>query len=334
MSLESKINSQFDSFFLKAPDPKQNHPWNLEHLHADFIELRALLWDNESFITLQDVITYYKDYQIKIEIAEESDLDSLSSSSVTEINDKWNSKFENIFFIIEERDLIYKDYYPFEIGKNKIKLKNDLTDIQKLYLYLLISSNLNNFKKLKGVLTSEFETLSKNVLEKYFPKMTVEEFGENSDYKGNTRAKIKALSKKLNIDVRKKELENISPLANKEKGLDLVGWMPFNDSIANMVSVLGQCACGKDWTKKKADTSPYSDSYLDFNRLQPIHSMFIPYSLINIDDTLYQSDQTNGKLFFERNRIVGLISEEITLFTKLDSLLIVNKCIDYKEIEV
>ena len=39
MSLESKINSQFDSFLLKAPDPKQDHPWHLEHLHADFIEL-------------------------------------------------------------------------------------------------------------------------------------------------------------------------------------------------------------------------------------------------------------------------------------------------------
>lgn len=97
-NLRSKINHQFVDFTIKVPNPKQDHPWHLQHLHADFIELLALLWDRESFLTLQQAITYYKDYDISIDFDEANLLRNMESSSVAEKNDKWVERFTNIFF--------------------------------------------------------------------------------------------------------------------------------------------------------------------------------------------------------------------------------------------
>jgi len=334
MNLEDKINKQFLKFSLKSPNPNQNHPWVLEHLHADFIELRTLFWDKTSFVTMQDAISFYKDNEIKIDFVEGNQIEDQLSSSKTEVDEHWSSKFYKIFSIIEERDLIYDEDYPFIYQKEKIKLKENLTDNNKLYLYLLIASNLNNFSKLADVLTSEFETISKDTLQKYMPNFIVEEFGKNSSYKGNTIDKIKALSHKLKVDYRQVELDNLSINASQEKGLDVVGWAPFKDELASMIVVLGQCACGKDWPKKKVDTTFYEDSYLHFSKLKPTHAMFIPYGLVHYNETFFQSDRTNARLFFERKRILDLMKEDIDKFKGLQSFLIVEKCIDYDEIEV
>lgn len=334
MSLEDKITEQFNGFTIKSPDPKKQHPWHLQHLHADFIELRALLWDRNSFLTLQDAITFYKDFEFDIDFEETTLMEDVTSSSVSEKNDKWVSKFKEIFGVIEERYLIYDEDYPFEINGFKIKLKDELNDINKLYLYLLISSNLNNFEKLDSVLTTEFETISKLTLESFFPEMNVEEFGQNSKYKGNTINKIKELSKNLKVKNRVTEIEQISKIANKEKGLDIVGWKKFKDQISNMLIILGQCACGKNWANKRGDTSKYEDSYLDFHRLRPIHAMFIPYGLIRYSDTLFESDNTNGRLIFERKRILDVMISKIDYFKKMDSYKIVEKCIEFEEVEI
>lgn len=334
MSLQDKINAQLNGFSIKAPDPKTSHPWHLEHLHADFLELVALFWDKNSYLTLQQAITYYKDYDFQIDFEEVHLLQNEASSSVAEKNDKWVTVFKEIFYVLEERYLAYEDAYPFEIKNFKIKLKDSLNETNKLYLYLLVSSNLNNFEKLEDILTSEFETLSKTTLSSYFPNMHIEEFGQNTGFKGNTLSKIQALSSALNVKSRVSELKQLSENANKEKGLDIVGWQKFQDTISNMIIVLGQCACGKNWTKKRGDTDDYENSYLDFHRLRPIHAMFIPYGLVSCSDTFYQSAETNGRLLFERKRIIDLLKDHIDDFKSLKSYLIIQQLVGIEKFEV
>lgn len=334
MSLLNKIDTQFQGFAIVPPDPKKDHPWHLKHLHADFIELLALLHDKGSYLTLQDAITYYKDYEFDIDFEESHLVEDSASSSTPEKNDKWVSTFQEIFSIVEDRATLYHTNYPFDINGFKLKLKDNLGDSAKLYLYLLISSNLNNFRKTYDILTSEFESVSKLTLESYFPHLIVEEFGQNSSYVGNTINKIKALSTKLNITARITEVEQISTIASKEKGLDIVGWRTFDDSISNMIIILGQCACGKKWVNKKGDTSEYEDSYLDFHKLKPIHAMFIPYGLVKSSGTFFQSDNSNGRLLFERKRIHELMSSKLKEFKNLQSYKIVEKCIEFEKGEV
>ena len=196
MSLESNIQNLIDNFALNAPDPKQSHPWNLNHLHADFIELKSMLWDKDSILTIQDVISHYKDFNIDIGVKKSPLLSDQVSNPNSEINDAWQSKMLDIFEVIEERVIIYENDYPFEISKNAIKLKNELNIRQKL----LVSSNFTNFSVVKPILTSEFETISRHLLEDFFSSLHVIEFGQNSEFSGNTQKKIKELSKLKNSD--------------------------------------------------------------------------------------------------------------------------------------
>ena len=46
----------------------------------------------------------------------------------------------------------------------------------------------------------------------------------------------------------------------KDEGLDFIAWKPFGDLRLGQLFLLGQCACGDDWTEKFGD--------LDINRLE------------------------------------------------------------------
>jgi len=323
MSLENKILELKANFALRAPDPKQDHPWHLVHLHADFMELKCMLWEKNSLLTVQDVITHYRDYDVDVGIKKSSLLSEQVTNPASEINDEWQSKMIDIFEVLEERLCLYEDDYPFIIGHNHIQLKANLTSRHKLYLSLLLASNLNNFSKVQNVITAEFETFSKYLLEDFFPKINVEEFGQNSSFKGNTVDKIEALSKILKIKTRPDYLNQIPKNANKEKGLDVVGWQQFNDEIANMLILLAQCACGKNWVDKISETKSY-DTFLDFVRINPLHLMFIPYGLAHYDNNFYQAEKTNGLLFFERKRFLDISDEKLEQLVELDTFKIVD----------
>lgn len=336
MNLNNILSNQFDTKFkLQSPNTKTTHPWHLEHLHADFIELKALFWQQDEWLTLTDVIGHYKDNYENLE-NEEVKTDEVGSEN-GENNDKFFSKFIGIFQIIKDRKHSFKDEYPFEVDfvNNYIKLpKVNFSDKQILYIKLLLSSNLNNFNNsVRSLLTTDFEKISAKAMEGYLPKSIIKEFGKNSSYIGNTITKIRDLSSELNISTRESELSKIALTASQEKGLDLLAYTPFNDTISSMLIVLGQCACGKNWIDKTNETTSY-ETYLDFYKLSPIHSLFIPYSLIiDGEKGFYQSEHLKDRLIFERKRILENIQDS-SFFKSLNSFQIVNKSIETTAIEV
>ncbi len=204
-----------------------------------------------------------------------------------------------------------------------------MTDIQKLYLILLLSSNLNYFGLVEPELTKEFESISFHALKTILPSNgKIKEFGWNSDFKGTAKEKIIELAKDLNVETKEKEIKNI--LGNQERGLDLIAWIPFEDRIPNMLTILGQCACGKNWKSKQRETKKFEDTYYQFYRLKPITTLFVPYSLSQSSDMFFQSDEIDpGTLLFDRKRILENITE--TSFLKaLKSKLIVEECIKFE----
>ncbi len=75
-----------------------------------------------------------------------------------------------------------------------------------------------------------------------------------------------------------------------------------------MLTILGQCACGKDWYNKQNETRRFESSYFKFYKLRPVHSLFVPYALSNESSTFYQSDEIIiGTLIFDRKRMVDNI---------------------------
>jgi hypothetical protein len=87
---------------------------------------------------------------------------------------------------------------------------------------------------------------------------------------------------------------------------------------------LGQCACGKKWDIKQADTEFFSNYfYFEYN---PIHSMFVPYSLVGTNGKFSQYDRIKS-LFFDRKRIIEQF-DKIEFKAEFESFKIIDKFIE------
>lgn len=312
LSFEEKFRVSIEYFKnISKPDYTKSEL----NYYADFIELTAL-FSNSDGITLGDIQDKFfgeKDY----ESAEKRDDDE--------------SFLREIFQIISERHLLYNDVYPFSFYEDEIlKLKSDLTLKNKLYISLLLSSKLNIFNEFRSTLTTDFETISYIAFKNFLPANSiVKEFGKNSEYEGNAIEKIRNLANDLNIAIDDYELDQIEERNNQERGLDIIGWLPFSDRCGNKIVFLCQCACGKQYESKQHDTRRF-ENYLKFYKASPQHTLFIPYSLINVRaKKFYHSDYIEKDyLIFERKRILEYYNASV--FENSESFRIVNKCVEYR----
>ncbi len=318
----NNLDDFFNNFNLKFSEKK---PFDTKvYLYADYFELMAL-FNNRNIITRGEILDRLKDEGIiqQTKIQEEQALE----------NDKNEAFIREVFLLIYHRSSSFDADYPFDYLDETIRLKKTLSSKNKLYLHLLLSSNLYLFpKRFESFLTTEFELLSEEALKNYLPDFAiVKSFGENSEFKGYTKDKIKQLAKLMSLDAEELFLDTIAEKGTKDLGLDIVGWLPFDDMVGNYISVFAQCACGKDWNKKLSETKRYErllKPYVsDFK-----HSLFIPYSLINYNNSTFYEHHEFGEpiLLFERKRILSLIKDE-NIFNTLNTVEFINRCIEYEE---
>lgn len=325
MCFEDKLIEQFDGFKLRVPTFAKH----LQHLYADYVELIAL-FSNENYVTAANFLDRLNDEGIKVtENPPELGIDEIASVK-TEVDDQKVSWVTSVFDILSDRHMLYGESYPFEYTTNRIKLREALDEKKRIYLMLLIASNLDVFQKVASVLTSEFEIVSYYALKSYLPShATVKQFGKNSEYTGNAKSKIRSLADDLNIKIDEVELERIPDGNIQERGLDVIGWIPFEDKNPNLVAILGQCACGKYWNDKQRESRRFEE-YLRFYKLKPTHALFIPYALIDLSGGFHQSDEIHDCLLFERKRILEFIHND-AFFGELNSRAIVEKCLEFEE---
>lgn len=325
-NFNQKIIEQFTSFEVKRPNESKSKI----QIFADFIELICMF--SKDYVSKSDIIDRLidsgEDFSVSLPVDGETGL--IDSQK----HDKAEGWADSIFEYIEERKTIYKSYYPFEIEREigiKLIEPSTLTEVQKLYLYLLIASSLNSFKKLQHEITKEFESLSEIVLKSYLPENSkVYGFGSNTKYTGNAQSKIIQLSKDINVDIDMRIISQIPTQSSKEEGLDIISWLPFEDNNPNTIIIFGQCACGKDWFGKQIDTYRYNRFYKHY--LQPFtHAMFFPHDFRNKDGRFgFDIDLFDNNLVFERRRFLNLANEDI--FEHLNySKQIIDKCLEYSE---
>ncbi|WP_439558409.1 hypothetical protein [Dyadobacter sp.] len=300
---------------------------HLTHLYADYVEVISL-FSNNNYVSSTDVLDRFIDEGI-IKKRKKNDEDQAES------NDNHESWINQIFQVIVDRVHLYESDYPFEtLDNNKIRLRNQhlFTNRSKLYLFLLLASNLNVFSEFEPELTSEFEMVSFEALKMFLPPhAVVKSFGKNSDYQGSAIQKIRSLASDLKVITDEQFIAMISERGNQERGLDLIGWIPYLDNVPNSFALLAQCACGKKWFSKLNESRRF-EKYYKFHCNKPIHSMFIPYSLINYQNSeFYQADEfTVETLVFERKRILNFIVND-RFFDSYDSKLLVEKCLLFEE---
>lgn len=326
MNLNDKIERLFHNLTIESP----NAPKYIEHLYADYVELNALFLKEE--ITIADISDKLQDIR-DANITDTEDLDTIEenqdeiASLVSERNDIIAERFYSIFDICRDRQSLYtEDEYPFVVSENFIKLKQSLSEKQKLYIFLLLCSNLNYFDIIKHELTTDFELVSYYTLISYLPsRAIVRPFGKQSSYTGNAINKIRLLANDINVSINERNISCISPYNVQERGCDIVAWIPFTDKIPNLFIALGQCACGKNWDSKQTDTE-FFKGYFNFEK-SPVHIMFVPVAISNTGNKFFQHDRILDHLFFDRKRILEQL-DQITFTDELQSFLAVTKSIN------
>lgn len=324
-NFEEKLEKQFKNLTIESPKIARY----IEHIYADYIELNALFLKEE--VTIADISDKLQDVRDSniMETKEldviERDLDEIASLQA-EKNDIIEEKCHSIFNICRDRANLYSsDEYPFQINEKQIKLKEDLSSKQKIYIFLLLCSNLNCFSIIRHELTIDFEFLSFHTLKSYLPsKAIVKSFGKKTEYTGNAINKIKLLANDIGVAINERNINCISPQNSQERGCDIIAWIPFDDNIPNMFIALSQCACGKDWDTKQSDTE-FFKGYFHFEKT-PLHIMFVPCGISNTSDKFYQHDRVLDHLFFDRKRILEQF-EELDFLSQLESLPAIERSI-------
>ncbi len=326
MSFDKKIKEAFNG--LSIGKPSESHD-NIIY-YADYIELVCLVTND--FVSQADIKDRLYDEGEAFSV--QDNVDGEIGDVEAQINDKAESFVNTCFSYLQLRVDVYKETYPFCVDDHQgVKLigKDKLSNKQKLYIYLLISSNLNIFSKLMHSITAEFEFLSENVLKNYLPSNAkVYGFGSNSAFTGNAQKKMRDLANILNVDTDDRIINQVSPHNSKEEGLDLVGYIPFKDENPNTIIIFGQCACGKNWFGKQNESRRYERFYKPY--LNPFtFALFSPRDYTNKDHRFCSDkDLTEGQLLFERRRLLELSDDNI--IASLDkSRQIVDHSIDFVE---
>ena len=228
------------------------------HLWADFIELLCLC-NLDGYVSKADVLDRYEEI-MGTDKSEEQD-----ASSSDERNDIRSNRLElksdDWFGHLAFRAGTFggDDFYPFEMTSDGDALvrKDELTLKHKLYIFLLIASNLRYTPTLRDGISSDFEAICEVALKKCLPyQAEVYIFGtgglpDSKKLSGNLFKKITKLADLLNERVIVEE-KNLSHRNVGDGGLDIVGWVPMGDSARGLFCIFGQCACDFDnWVVKQ-----------------------------------------------------------------------------------
>jgi hypothetical protein len=317
----NNLDTFFEKFNLRLTE---KYPEDSKiYLYTDYFELVSL-FNNETIITVSEMLDRLKDEGI---ITQSENIDNQAK-----INDEDEVFVRNVFILLSQRSTSFNEDYPFDVLEEKLSIKNNLTSKQKIYVFLLLASNLNLFRDFQSTLTSEFEIMSKEALKNYLPDFAiVKMFGKNSEFKGLACDKVRKLANAMNLTVNEDYLQTVSAGGTQDLGLDIVGWVPHKDNIGNYISVFGQCACGKDWNKKLTETRRYN-RFLNHYLSEIQHSLFVPYSLINYQNSTFYEHHEFGEstLIFERQRILSLIHND-DILDSFNSKILVEKSIGYSE---
>lgn len=328
---DEKIKSFFENIDFRYSPPQQN----TDHYLVDYIEFYSFFYGD--VVTKAEVLDLLDDHGVNIKkyfntyshsidenVSEEND------GNVSEDNDEKEYCLNQAFNFLLYRSGVIKEDYPFLVDKNSISLKKSITINNKVYLILLFCSMLERFKEFQSILTSDFESISAHALKNMFFGYEIKEFGKRSDYSGSAKDKIISLASDMKIGINNHELNKININNNQEKGLDIVLWQPFSDGIPNMIILLVQCACGKDWYKKTSEVKRYY-SYLNFSSFKPNCVLTIPFGLSNNGGFSQSDDVASSEgLLLDRLRIVENITGTNDFNnTASDSVTIFNEIFNY-----
>jgi hypothetical protein len=330
--------------------PKQENDYNV---WADYIELLVMLHPDRklSVETIKDRLLDENDGDAKKALTQ---INSMGRKVVTPIIDKIaEDQFEDdtdpedeqriktaiigVVDYMKSRKTIVNDYYPFEIdNKHSITFKAELTNKNKIYIILLISSLIRVINREGGFayrITHRFESLCKHPFSLLIPELATKEFfgagGPIDEYGEQTSHllydKVNVLSQKLRLNLNSEFTLATAGINNVgDGGLDWVAWVSFADNLNMLPMYFAQCACGNDWEDKLFDININKwRNFIQFkNDFQLFH--FIPKSFRELNNKWLNPIKLHSAAIIDRFRIIELLEKsvnEIDVVALYDDLL-------------
>ncbi|MCB9293438.1 MAG: hypothetical protein H6559_09985 [Lewinellaceae bacterium] len=259
--------------------------------------------------------------------------DDISTNTESRERDILKSKIDELFLFLESRCLFYQEHYPFSLATgNQLKLKEELTVSNELYLSLLICSNLDIAKGYLHDLTKEFERISLSTLKSVFgATFQVEYFGailkdvHTRFDKNKLKDRLVQLRESLKLNFNPNfNLDNeISSQNTGDYGLDIIAWHEFGDGNSNTFLYFIQCACGKEWVEKQLESSALRWENIFIFTNKPVSIILIPKSLRNNRNQWESALIFRGSVIIDRRRIVQSLSgkEDFKLHAALRGIL-------------
>lgn len=235
-----------------------------------------------------------------------------------------------IYAELLNRNRILGDSYPFILDGNSIVPKDNHNLLT--YKFCLATSYQRNITSVPFTeLPRTFELLSQQ-----YSRAHLGPFAESMHTGWPRRPGDPVIFRELANDIHEKTGEWFwQPQAGlddgdsnhiKDGGIDFIAWVQSPDHRPGRLFVLGQCACGNDWTSKFSDVD-IAKLNMWFNPISwvaPLKAFCTPYSLV--DGYLYEAS-TRGGLVYDRIRLAKLSEgSESTLSSEIISSM--QRCIE------
>lgn len=236
----------------------------------------------------------------------------LSMQKVQEISESFANVGQNVipfaFRLLEKRQQILKELYPFTIDDTFIvtrKTVNDSFYLQMLFLTpkagLFTSGNTWNLEKASQL----FEDLTERALANFFGSNThTANFGfpSRSGRPAEFSAAVEWLSKKTNI-----RLGNaFRPPRKKDGGVDLFVWKSFSDNQPGIPVMLVQCTIKEDFINKIGDIDLRLWANWLSSDIEPLVALAVP-GVVTKEEVW--SEITTRGILLDRMRLTELASE-------------------------
>ncbi|MBS1636833.1 MAG: hypothetical protein JST26_13030 [Bacteroidetes bacterium] len=173
--------------------------------------------------------------------------------------------FDSVIQELEKRQRLYGANPPFTVNGGVISPEIDWNNYPE-YLLCLIFSYWGAANANGG--TSLFERISDVALKSYLNGETVILGFPNN---GNLPQQIDQIAAKMFEDRAAKD----PPAQAKDRGVDVIGWIPFGDERRGQIIVLMQCAAGRNWNLKKQIQLSVWSQYINWFYETTVPSMSI-----------------------------------------------------------
>lgn len=287
----------------------------IRHSWADYVELLCL-FNIDREMSKDVLVDRFKEGQDTGDSLDDETDDDEDAAVAAEpetdepADEKLDAKAEDLFRHLKYRESAFGRKYPFAVDMDHRRITLErTTGPSRLYLFLLLASNLRYFNSLTHRLTTDFETVSRIALGRMLPKVAkvylFHGAGRSGRYKGHLFTKLALLAGDL-YETMTVEEDDFEDGDVGDGGLDLIGWVPMPDNSPGLLLCLAQCACTDKWVKKQRETMAINEVMTV--KGNPARLTFIPFCF----------RKPNGE-WFSKHKVETVVLDRLRLLHLLNT---------------